>query len=215
MKTPDYLTLYFDAEPSAEPVAEPAAETGTLAQKGGKTAAKGSNAAAEPAADDRDTPRYSDNDLDKIIERKFAKWQRQQADAVSEATRLANMTAQERAEHERDKFKSELDALKHTILIGDMERTARGILQADGVNVPDSIISTIIGEDAETTSANVKAFSKAFKKAVHDEVKRVLTHKTPTVGSGSGMTKEQIMGIKDPLKKQQAIRDNRHLFINK
>ena len=121
--------------------------------------------------DARNEKKYSDADLDKIIENKFAKWQKQQAKAVDEAKKLANMTAQERVEHERDKLKAELDALKKANAVAEMEKTARGILQNDGVNIPDSIISYLVAEDAEATSNNVKAFSKAFKAAVQAEVK--------------------------------------------
>ena len=141
----------------------------------------------------RNEKKYSDADLDKIIENKFAKWQKQQAKAVDEAKKLANMTAQERVEHERDKLKAELDALKKANAVAEMEKTARGILQNDGVNIPDSIISYLVAEDAEATSNNVKAFSKAFKAAVQAEVKSQLSHKSPSTGAtGKAMTKEEI-----------------------
>ena len=163
--------------------------------------------------DARNEKKYSDADLDKIIENKFAKWQKQQAKAVDEAKKLANMTAQERVEHERDKLKAELDALKKANTIAEMEKTARGILQNDGVNIPDSIISYLVADDAEATSANVKAFSKAFKAAVQAEVKSQLSHKSPSTGAtGKAMTKEEINKITDPVKRQEAIRNNLSLY---
>lgn len=163
--------------------------------------------------DARNEKKYSDADLDKIIENKFAKWQKQQAKAVDEAKKLANMTAQERVEHERDKLQAELDALKKANAISEMEKTARGILQTDGINIPDVIISYLVADDAEATSSNVKAFSKAFKAAVQAEVKSQLSHKTPTTGTtGKTMTKEEINKITDPVKRQEAIRSNLNLF---
>lgn len=162
---------------------------------------------------DRNEKKYSDADLDKIIENKFAKWQKQQAKAVDEAKKLANMTAQERVEHERDKLKAELDALKKANAVAEMEKTARGILQNDGVNIPDVIISSLVAEDAESTSNNVKAFSKAFKAAVQAEVKSQLSHKSPSTGAtGKAMTKEEINKITDPVKRQEAIRNNMNLY---
>lgn len=162
---------------------------------------------------DRNEKKYSDADLDKIIENKFAKWQKQQAKAVDEAKKLANMTAQERVEHERDKLKAELDALKKANAVAEMEKTARGILQNDGVNIPDSIISYLVAEDAEATSNNVKDFSKAFKAAVQAEVKSQLSHKSPSTGAtGKAMTKEEINKITDPVKRQEAIRNNMNLY---
>lgn len=163
--------------------------------------------------DARNEKKYSDADLDKIIENKFAKWQKQQAKAIDEAKKLANMTAQERVEHERDKLQAELDALKKANAVAEMEKTARGILQTDGVNIPDVIISALVADDAETTSNNVKAFSKAFKAAVQAEVKSQLSHKSPTTGTaGKTMTKEEINKITDPVKRQEAIRNNMNLY---
>lgn len=201
MKHLDYINLYFD-DPAAG--GDPAGNDG------------GNNGAENPAAgnqDDRNTPKYSDADLDKIISKKLAKWSRQQAAAVDEATRLANMTAQERAEHERDALQKELDELKRANAVADMERTARGILQADGVTIPDEIVANLVGEDADATSTNVKAFSKAFKTAVQEEVKRQLSHKTPAAGTKTGaLTKADILKEKDPIKRQKLIRENLELF---
>ena len=209
----DYINLYFD---------DPAAGGGDPAGNDGGNNGAGNNGAGNPAAgnnngagnqDDRNTPKYSDADLDKIISRKLAKWSRQQAAAVDEATRLANMTAQERAEHERDALQKELDELKRANAVADMERTARGILQADGVTIPDEIVANLVGEDADATSTNVKAFSKAFKAAVQAEVKRQLSHKTPSAGAKTGaLTKADILKEKDPIKRQKLIRENLELF---
>ena len=166
--------------------------------------------------DARNEKKYSDADLDKIIENKFAKWQKQQAKAVDEAKKLANMTAQEKVEHERDKLQAELDALKKANAVAEMEKTARGILQNDGVNIPDVIISALVADDAESTSNNVKAFSKAFKAAVQAEVKSQLSHKSPATGAiGKTMTKEEINKITDPMKRQEAIRNNLALYGHK
>lgn len=215
MKHLDYINLYFD---------DPAAGGDPAGNDGGNNGA-GNNGTGNPAAgnnnnnngagnqDDRNTPKYSDSDLDKIISRKLAKWSRQQAAAVDEATRLANMTAQERAEHERDALQKELDELKRANAVADMERTARGILQADGVTIPDEIVANLVGEDADATSTNVKAFSKAFKAAVQEEVKRQLSHKTPAAGTKTGaLTKADIWKEKDPIKRQKLIRENLTLF---
>lgn len=225
MKYLDFLTLYFDgAAGDGGDGGTGGAGTGSGEGAGTGTGSKGAGAGSSGAGtggtddgdgdDDRKTPKYSDDDLDRILAKKFSKWQKQQQAAVDEATKLANMSAQERAEHERDKLQKELDALKKANLTAEMEKTARGILSADGVTVPDEIVGLLVGDDAEKTAANVKAFAKAYKKAVQDEVKRQLTHKTPTAGIGSSgsVTKEDIKKEKDPIKRQQMIRENMGLF---
>lgn len=210
----NYKKLFFDeaeadntdSNTDNQPDANKAPANNNDQKPGGKSDNDGKD-------DARNEKKYSDADLDKIIENKFAKWQKQQAKAVDEAKKLANMTAQERVEHERDKLKAELDALKKANAVAEMEKTARGILQNDGVNIPDVIISSLVADDAEATSANVKAFSKAFKAAVQAEVKAQLSHKSPSTGAtGKAMTKEEINKITDPVKRQEAIRNNMNLY---
>lgn len=202
----DYLRLYFDDDDGK----------GAEENNGGtnpETEKDNDNKGGKTGTSDKNTPKYTDADLDKIIDRKFAKWQKQQKEAVDEATRLANMSAQERAEHERDNLQKELDQLKREKTIAEMEKTARNILTNDGVTIPDVIVSALVSDDADSTSNNVKAFSKAFKSAVQAEVKRQLSHKSPTTGfKGGTLTKEDIFKIDDPIKQQQAIEANLSLF---
>ena len=173
----------------------------------------GNNGGGNGDGTDRTTPKYSDEDLDKILSKRFARWQKEQKKATDEAARLATMTAQERAEHERDELQRELDALKQANTLAEMERTARGILQEDGITVSDDIVSVLVDVDADKTSKNVKAFATAFKKSVQAEVKRQLSHKGPTAGSKSGaLTKAEILTEKDPIKRQKLIRENMRLF---
>ena len=52
--------------------------------------------------------KYTDADVDEILNKKFAKWQEQREKAVNEAKKLAEMNAQQKAEYERDKLQKEL-----------------------------------------------------------------------------------------------------------
>lgn len=162
-----------------------------------------------------DEKKYSDADIDKIISRKFAKWQKDQEKAVSEAKKLASMSEQEKAEHERDELQKELDALKKANALAEMGKQARKMLSDDGINAPDDLVDMIITDDAETTKANVQQFSKLFKGAVQAAVKEALKGKAPGTGSSGSMTKEQIMKIADPIARQQKIKENIGLFRNK
>ena len=45
--------------------------------------------------DDKDKPKYTDADLDKIINQKFSQWQKRQEKAVDEAKKLEKMSADE------------------------------------------------------------------------------------------------------------------------
>lgn len=198
--------LYFDEE------AGQGTEGGTGTETGTENGSQGTEKKPDNGTDDRKVAKYSDDDLDRIINQKFAKWQSAQQEKIDEATRLANMTAQERAEHERDRLQKELDELKHKTAVADMERTARNILLADGISVPDFLVSTLVREDAEETSKAVKTFAEAYKSSIQDAVKQQLTHNAPQTGGMSGLTKEAIMKVKDPIKRQALIKQNMALF---
>ena len=124
------------------------------------------------------------------------------------------MTEQEKAEHERDELQKELDALKKANALAEMGKQARKMLSDDGINAPDDLVDMIITEDAETTKTNVQQFSKLFKAAVQAAVKEALKGKAPGTGSSGSMTKEQIMNIKDPIARQQKMKENIGLFKN-
>lgn len=185
--------------------------------KGGNPGADdkgGNNGTAEPdSKDGKDTKKYSDADVDEIINKKFAKWQKEQEKKISEAEKLAGMNAQEKAEHERDTLQKELDELKRANSIAEMEKTARTMLHDDGVNVPDEVVSSLIADDADNTKAKVEAFSKAFKEAVQTAVKDALKGKAPATGKGgSTLTKADILKIANRAERQKAIAEHIDLF---
>lgn len=179
----------------------------------------GKGAAADTAKDDKgakatDEKKYSDADLDNIINKKFAKWQENQQKAVNEAKKLAEMNAQQKAEYERDQLQKQLDEYKRKDSLAEMSKTARKMLADDGISVSDDVLSMLVTTDAEKTKAAVDGFKTAFKKAVEDAVKERLKGEPPKKGTGSptGMTKEAIMAIKDPELRQQKMLENKHLF---
>lgn len=172
----------------------------------------------EPQANEPQA-KYTDADVDEIINKKFASWQAKQdkaiADAVAkveEANRLAQMNDKEKADHERKQMEDELASLKAEKAHATMMTTARNMLKADGLTIPDEIVSVLVTDTAEGTADAVKAFSGLFQKAVDDAVKSKLAGSEPKRGTASAMTKEEILNIKDPSQRREAIKSNIHLF---
>lgn len=203
----DYKTLFFDSDAD-----------NSDASNSNETPNKPANDSDK--ADDKPNEKekkYSDEDLNAILDKKFKKWQQQKQKEIDEAAKLANMNAQEKAEHERDQLKAELDELKRANTRAEMESTARSILQESGVNIPDNLIKMIITDEADTTSDNVKAFIKSFNSAVTAEVKNKLSGKAPQAGTSnksSGITKADILKEKNNHKRQALMREHPELFPN-
>ena len=168
----------------------------------------------EPKQDNKQQPKYTDADVDEIVSKRLAKWEKQQAAKVEEAAKLAEMNAQQKAEYERDKVQKELDEYKRRDTVNAMVAESRRQLSEQGIAVSDNILTRLVGETAEETKASVDAFSTAFTAAVEDAVKKQLAGKAPAAGVATKtMTKEEILAIKDPITRQAAIRDNIGLFV--
>lgn len=164
--------------------------------------------------------KYTDADVDEIINKKFAKWKADSdkavADAVAkveEAHKLSQMNEKEKADHERKQMEDELARYKAMETHNAMMTEARNMLKADNLTISDDILNVLVTDNAETTKAAVQAFSAAFQTAVNEAVKAQLAGSEPKRGAAAtGMTKEQIMEIKDPTKRREAIAENMHLF---
>jgi len=163
---------------------------------------------------DKPQPKYTDEDLDRIIQEKKAKWDKQAKESEEEAKKLAKMNAQQKAEHERDKLQKQLDELLNEKARADMAKEARKMCAEANVNVSDDILASIITSDADTTKEAVESFIELFKGEVEKAVKDALKGNSFKRGTGAngGVTKEDIMKISDPIERQRLIRENMNLF---
>lgn len=177
-----------------------------------KSKPDGTQESNEDKAGEAQKKLYTDEDVDKLINRKFAEWQAKKEQEISEAKKLADMDAQQRAEYEREKLQKELDAYKMRETLAEMAKTARSMLAQQDIHVSDELVSALVTEDAQTTADNVQNFAKAFQAAVSQAVEQKITHKEPKTGESKTITKDDIMAIKDTAARQKAIAENIELF---
>ena len=184
---------------------------------GGANTSEGSkgNQGENGQGGNQDEKKYSDADLDKIINQRFERWQKQQQKAIEDAQKKAQLSESEKSNQRISELERQLKDLQTENARGSNSKVARQVLAAEGVTVPDALTDLLIGEDTEATTNNAKEFAKHFKAAVADAVKAALkTGGEPHAGDGNAptMTKEQILKIKDPIERQKAIRANLKLF---
>lgn len=163
--------------------------------------------------------KYSDDDVDKIVDKKYAKWQKQQEEKINElkeARKLEKMNEDEKADYKIKKLQKELEGYKKRENQSAMAKVAQSMLVEEGFNISDDLVSNLITDEAESTKDNVKDFTKLLKEAVEKEVNERLKGKSPTVKTTrtktAKATKNEILGIKDPVKRQEAIANNLDLF---
>lgn len=156
--------------------------------------------------------KYSDSDIDEIIGKKFAKWQRDKEKEISEAKKLADMNAQQKAEYERDKIQAELESLRSEKAVSDMSKAARLMLTEKKINLEDDLLSMLVTTEAEQTKENVESFITLFEAEVEKAVSERMKNKTPARMGATKLTKEEILNIPDERERRKVIAENLHLF---
>lgn len=188
--------------------------TDTKSTDGSKDSKAGDDSKDSSRDDKKGEPekKYTDEDVNRIVQERL-KREREKAD---EAKKLENMTAQERAEHERDALKKELDELKKADALNKMAQEARKMLSNEKINVSDGLVNMMVTSEAKTTKENVDSFVKMFKAAVQDAVKDSLRGKAPTTGGSSTLTRaeldKKLAEIASPVERQRLIAQHIDLF---
>lgn len=144
------------------------------------------------------------------------KWKKEYDDELEkkkqEAEEYAEMTAKERFQHDKKKLEDELAEYKRKDTLNEMTKTARNVLAESNITISDDMLSILITEEAESTKANVDNFISLFKQEVDKAVTDKLKGSTPKKMGVSGLTKEEILKIPDPVERVQKIQENIDLF---
>ncbi|CCI63627.1 phage protein [Streptococcus dysgalactiae subsp. equisimilis] len=88
----------------------------------------------------QDEKKYTDADVDAIIDKKFAKWKSEQEAEKSEAKKMAKMNEKEKADYEKQKLLDELQELKND---KTRKRTCEVLLCYTKKNLIITAISTV------------------------------------------------------------------------
>lgn len=172
----------------------------------------GAGDSATGAQDQKPAAKYTDEDVDKIIEKKFAEWEKKKAKQLSEAERLSKMSAEEKANERIKQLEERLAAADREKAVAAMTKQARAILADKNINVNDDLLTNLIAEDAETTKANCENFIALFTAAVEKAVKERVKGGTPKTGTSSGMSKDQIMKVANRVERQRLMAEHKNLF---
>lgn len=155
--------------------------------------------AAETKADEGGEKLYSHAEVENIINRRFAKLQREsekqaeqaRKEGISEGEKLATMSAEERIKAQQEKaesdFKAREDALKQREAeLTRKELRAQAVETLTGKGLPASLADILTFTDAEACNASIATVEKAFRDAVKAEVdKRLAASAVSLSRSGS------------------------------
>lgn len=156
---------------------------------------------------------FSRDELAKIMAAEKEKWKAELEAEKTQAEKLAKMNAEEKIAFERDQLKAELESLRAEKAKADMTKTARGMLADANVNISEDLLAALVTEEAEATKTNVDSFIKSFKEEVDKAVKEALKGKVAKKpATQAGLTKEDILAVKDRSERLRLIAENQGLF---
>ena len=189
-------------------------------EDGGAEGVANGNEASEQSADnngaknENNGAKYTDADVDRILNQKFAKWEANKQKEIDEAARLANMTSEEKRQAELESLQAKIAELEAKDNKAKMSEVARTMMSEADVSAPTEILNLLVADSAEATKTSVEAYINAFRSEVKKAVKAQLSGKSPNNSNGapSTLTKKEIMSVKDRTERQRLINENPKLF---
>ncbi len=156
---------------------------------------------------------FTQDEVNKIVQDRLAKEKAKNEKAQEEAKKLAKMNAEQKNQYMVEQLQKELEEYKTKEAKNDMIKEANSMLKDNDITLPDEVVAMLIGDNAEDTKICVDSFSKAFKTAVERAVNEKLKGKTPKQKSVAGLTREDILSVKDRQERQRLIEENEELFM--
>lgn len=127
---------------------------------------------------------FSQADVDRMIRKEQAKWKRQQEKAVSEAQRLAGLTAEQRAAEEAKTREENLT--KREAEITKRELRAQALSDLADQQMPSELADLLDYTDAEACAESIKKIRGVWQKAVQKGVEARVKGSAPKTGDGKG-----------------------------
>lgn len=125
---------------------------------------------------------FTQAELDKILNKKFAQWQKKTEEAKAEAERKAKLTEAEKLAEERKEF----EAMKKQFEYEQRVNSTSKVLASN--NLPIEFADFLIAENDEATTQRVDLFKNAFNDALEKAVNERLRGKTPKTSTVKART---------------------------
>ena len=121
---------------------------------------------AEPTIEKQpqDEKKYTDAEVDEIINKKFAKWKSEQEAKENEAKKLAKMNADEKQKYQLDQREQELANREQAIARKELTAEAKAMLSERGL--PVELVNVVDLSNAEAVTESVASIQKTWEDAV-------------------------------------------------
>lgn len=150
--------------------------------------------------------KYSDEDVDKLIKRKFAEWEKKKQKEEDEAKKLAKMNAQEKADYKNRQLEERIAELEREKTLSSMKDEARKMLSEKNINISDELLAFMVTSDAEKTKTAVDSFAELFNAAVNEAIKSKARQSIPKEGGRFNPDIRALSGIADMAREARIIK---------
>nr|DAP66054.1 MAG TPA: capsid scaffolding protein [Caudoviricetes sp.] len=125
---------------------------------------------AEPTKETQpqDEKKYTDAEVDAIIDKKFAKWKSELEAKENEAKKLAKMNADEKQKYQLEQREQELANREQAIARKELTAEAKAMLSERGL--PVELVSVVDLSNAEAVTESVASIQKTWEDAVQKGV---------------------------------------------
>ena len=154
----------------------------------------------------------SQDEVNDIINKKFAQWKKKEEEAKKEAEELAKLSEAEKQKKLFEKQVKEFEEVKKAFenekLLNETSK------QLASKNLPTEFAEILKGNDAEKTFQNIQLFETKFNEALEKLVSERLrgnVPKTTTTLSEALITKDQFKKM-DLVQRQKLFNNNRELY---
>ncbi|MGO5010800.1 DUF4355 domain-containing protein [Niallia sp. Sow4_A1] len=156
---------------------------------------------------------YSEEEVQKMVKDRVAREKKAAEKAIDEAKKLAKMNEDEKAKYELEKLQKKLAEYERKESFYSLSKEASKMLSENSISVDDDLLSFVVKDTAEDTQVAVNSFVSLINTKVEEGVKKALAGKPPKVTTNNKtITKQQIMEEKDPIKRQNLIKEHMQLF---
>lgn len=149
--------------------------------------------------------KYTVEEVNNLIKRKKAEWEKQRKKDEDEAKKFSKMNAQEKAEYRQQQLEKRIQELEDEKTLTGMRDEARKQLSEKGINISNELLVFMVSKDAEETKKAVDSFADLFNAAVNEAVKGKARQTTPKEGGGFVRGKEKL-NIREMAKEARIIK---------
>ena len=168
---------------------------------------------------------YTQSELEKIIKDRLKRERKKEnadVEAVNEAEKFKNLTQDQKVNRRVELLEQQLAELENKDYKNAMGVEVRKRLSDEGIPVKEAIVASLIRDNAEDTKEVVDEFVVLMDDMKKEIEKKHFSGKTPKVNTTSTTsttkstekewTKEEILKVKDTVKRHALIKENRDLF---